>query len=113
MLNTAINKNLESFSIISNSYEMLLLVNIFKWLQIDGGDLISQLTSHSFCWARGIDNFYGDMVDEADPDKGFSVGLSRQRWSNLGVRKQLSLGINFEQDNPGRTRKVIPAGSGS
>ena len=71
------------------------------------------MTSHSFCWARGIDNFYGDMVDEADPDKGFSVGLSRQRWGESRVRKQLFPGINLELDDPGGDLRVIPTGSGS
>ena len=31
------------------------------------------------------------------------MGLSRQRWGDFGVRKQLFLGINFEQDKRGET----------
>ncbi len=52
------------------------------------------------------------MVDGAYPSEGFCVGLSRQRWDDFRVRKQLSLGINFEQGNQAGARKVIPTGSG-
>ena len=39
---------------------------------------------------RGGDNFRGDMVDEAYPDEGIYMGLSRQRWGDNGVKKQFS-----------------------
>ncbi len=46
------------------------------------------------------------MMGEAYPDEGFCMGLSRQSWCDFGVRKQLSLGINFGQDNRGGTSKA-------
>ena len=41
------------------------------------------------------------------------MGSSRQRWGDIGVKKQLSLGINLELDDPGGDRGVIPVGLGS
>jgi len=50
-------------------------------------------------------------MEEAYQDEGFYVGLSKQRWGDFGVRKQLSLGTNFEQGKRGETGGVIPTGS--
>ena len=57
----------------------------------DGGDLISHSISRSFCRLQGIDNFRDQLVGEAYSDEGFYMGSSRQRWGDIGVKKQLSL----------------------
>ncbi|KKL87033.1 hypothetical protein LCGC14_1938760, partial [marine sediment metagenome] len=44
---------------------------LMEYFPIDGGDLISQLTSQSFCWTWGKNSFRSAMVGKAYPDEGY------------------------------------------